>query len=99
VVSNRKLGNINSSYHHHLAFSPVLIQGRGDTKHTITDPVAPPREPSELRRPVSLTYWLSVEPVDIEQNRGLLGNRTDKCAISQSATYLKMNMRWDGSIV
>jgi hypothetical protein len=76
-----------------LALSQFLIQGRGDTKHAITDPVAPPREPSELRRPVSLTYWLSVEPVDNEQNRGLLGNRTGKCAISQSATYLKMNMR------
>jgi hypothetical protein len=62
VASNRKLGNTNSSYHHHLAFSPFPIRGRGDdtrrgdTEPAITDPVASTREPSELRRPVSLTY-------------------------------------------
>lgn len=59
--SNRKLGDNNSSYHHHLVFSPFRIPGRTNTrrwntKHTITDSVAPPCEPSELQRPVSLTY-------------------------------------------
>jgi len=55
VASSRKLGNTDSSYHHHLAFSPFSIRGRGDA-NSATGSVAPPREPSELRQLVGLTY-------------------------------------------
>jgi len=55
VASNRKLGNTNSSYRHHLAFSPCPIRRRGDA-NAATGSIAAPREPSELRQLVGLTY-------------------------------------------
>ncbi len=55
MASNRKLGNTNSSYRHHLAFSPCPIRRRGDA-NAATGSIAAPREPSELRHLVGLTY-------------------------------------------